>query len=318
MGNDAISHSADIARRRKSLFFVSFASVAMVLLAVSAGVGTVALVAPISDNLDEPYFTSAPSEPNSPLVTPDEFVCSVMVPREARLYASIREFDEGLTDERILGLDLVGSANIYSFAGSTPGLSYEFAEWLFLRGNQVSELSYSMLSAEDSNAYSAVFDFGIEDFHSFCPNYSEYTSTESLPSIGWVPQGFLALDGSGGAACFFNHVGPEISRDMGAQSAVITVFVANDFQLLEFDQVSVPLTEPSIGREFASSLGTLVVTGAEGFGVFEYIEIDPNVFPNDGDFEIGCTKQFVGDFDFPRVIQKAFVDSEVAEAAGLR
>lgn len=260
----------------------------------------------------------APELPEIPLTSP-QVACAFIAPRFDYLINSITDFEQGLIAEDELAIEAVVGAQRLLNAARSPGLANDFVQWLTSSSSMWEQFGYDIWSAGSVPQNSPVFAFQFADLEPFCPEYAGENPIDGVKVASEVPYGLFYLqDSFDWLTCGFYHLEPETAGQIGATHAIITLFVERSGELLYFEQAEVPLSSDQLGAEYPTDIGSVFVVPVADLGPVEGFIFQQSLLPSSGDIRVGCSKQFVGEFAFPRVVEEITLDSYRLRQIGLR
>lgn len=244
--------------------------------------------------------------------------CAIVVPRELKFQSGYREYLAGNSDPVLLGLDALVLAESYVSAASLSELNLPFSEWLSSRASALFIDADALLNGAQQYVLESGVGIDTDYFVDFCPEYSGLAGQEEIPSRGEVPMGALTVKGNTWASCQFSYVGTEIASSMGVRSASYTFFVLADGKIEYLDEIEVPLDKNQLGTVHSTAVGDMHIVSVPNLGDFEYLEFSAQSLPQTGDVTVGCSKQFWGQYSYPRVLERVTLNSELIERLELR
>lgn len=315
-----------VVRRRLSVASVLLSVLIIAILLLSALMSYL-LLRPDS-NLENNEADSLPSAGVSTLkpieVEPTLLACSQAISRVSNFPVTVEQFKAGEYTQEAFALEALVRSETFYAAASTEGISDEFSSWLAAKGNEFALVSDQVFLGSQNDAIENVATFSIAEFDPYCPDFVGTANDEVLPIVVEATTGYLIVGSEGLIgeerllSCLYVHTGAELAKAAGIESAVFSAYVRQGNRLLFFDEVKVDLSQNAVGQTFYGDEIVLDITSADGFGAFESFLVGMDKLPPDGDVIAGCSKQYFGEFDFPRVHDRVYLIDEVLTGAGLR
>lgn len=249
-----------------------------------------------------------------------EAACGYFGPRYDSYLNNLSLYSEGSLSTMELAIETHVLAERARTAATYPGIDNNLFQWLGQLSGRLDEATLVLLETPEGFDELPVSDSEIGDFVAHCPDFEDRISPDGLEVPAAVPFSIFYLGAfeDSWLTCAFTHLDPATAAEIGAESAVLSYFVESDGKLLHFQQVNIPLDQSQLERSYLTDMGEVFVIAGTDMGPIEGFQFDNSLLPTDGDFSAGCFKQYEGEVEFPRVVERVSLDSSMAEKFGLR
>lgn len=312
------------ARDRSSTRTATLISLLAVIIVFSALVtlGTIGLGLERAGSQDleaQPQEEKPPPQAAEVALTGTQTACAFLAPRFNYLLGNFGAYEQQLISEDELAIEAIVGAERLLNAARQPGLTNDFVQWLTKASAAFEQFGNEIWANNSVPEDDLVYDFSFEEIGQFCPDYERENPEDGIEIAAEIPFAIFFLDGGvNWLSCAFTHLGPETAGQIGADVALLSFFIERSNKLLYFEQVEIPLDEDQLGAEFETDIGSVFVFPDPNLGPVEGFVFDESLLPTTGDIRVGCSKQYVGDFPFPRVVEVVSLDSFRLRQIGLR